>query len=86
MKFGGVAAAIAGWILIAPSVDCARNGLQRQTPLSQWESVDTFSTREACENYRAAVIAAEKSDSENTVERYSYSICIQSDDPRLKAE
>ena len=45
----------------------------------------SFSSRESCENYRATVIDAEKSDSENVyVERYSYSICVQDDDPRLK--
>lgn len=88
MKFGHLAAvALAGWLLMAPSVDCARDGLQRQTPLSDWEQVDSFTSPESCENYRAIVIAAEKSDSGNVyVERYSYSICVQADDPRLKAE
>ncbi len=88
MKFGHLAAvALAGWLLMAPSVDCARDGLQRQTPLSDWEQVDSFSSQESCENYRAIVTAAEKSDSGNVSgERYSYSICVQADDPRLKAE
>ena len=66
MRFGDTAAvALVGWILMAPSIDCARRGLQRQTPLSEWESVDSFSSQENCENYRATVIAAEKSDSGN---------------------
>ena len=87
MRFRDSAAVVLiGWILMAPSINCAREGLQRQTPLSQWESVDSFSSRESCENYRAIVIAAEKSDSDNAVERYSYSICVQADDPRLKGE
>ncbi len=88
MKFGRSAAVVlAGWILLAPSVDCARRGLQRETPLSQWENVDRFTSRENCESYRATVIDAEKSDSGNVyVQRYSYSICVQSDDPRLKGE
>jgi hypothetical protein len=88
MRFRDIAAAVLiGWILIAPSIDCARRGLQRETPLSEWERGDHFSSRESCEDYRSTVIGAEKSDSENIyVERYSYSICVQDDDPRLKGE
>ena len=82
-----VAVVLAGWILIAPSIDCARRGLQSETPLSEWERGDHFSSREGCESYRATVIDAEKNDSGNIyVERYSYSICAQDDDPRLKGE
>ena len=86
MKIGHfMAVVLAGWILIAPSIDCARRGLQRETPLSEWERGDHFSSRESCEDYRSTVLGAEKSDSENIyVERYSYSICVQDDDPRLK--
>jgi hypothetical protein len=81
------AVALVGWILMAPSIDCARRGLQRETPLSEWERVDSFQTRENCEGYRATVIEAEKSDSGNVyVERYSYSICVRDDDPRLKPQ
>jgi hypothetical protein len=88
MKLGRSAAVVlAGWILLAPSIDCARRGLQRETPLSEWERGDHFSSRESCESYRAIVIDAEKNDSENVyVQRYSYSICVQDDDPRLKGE
>jgi hypothetical protein len=88
MKFGHIAAvALAGWLLMAPSVDCARDGLERQTPLSDWEQVDIFTSDESCENYRAIVTAAEKSDRGNVSgERYAYSICVQADDPRLKAQ
>ena len=88
MRFRDRAAvALAGWILMAPSVDCARQGLQRETPLAEWEQVDSFSSQESCENYRSIVIEAEKGDSGNVyVERYSYSICVQADDPRLKGE
>ena len=78
---------LAAWILLAPSIDCARRGLQRETPLSEWERVDHFSAQESCESYRATVIEAEKADSANVyVERYSYSLCVQEDDPRLKGE
>jgi hypothetical protein len=81
------AIALVGWLLIAPTIDCARRGLQRQTPLSEWERVDHFASQESCENYRATVIEAEKKDSGNLfVQRYSYSICVQDDDPRLKGE
>jgi len=89
MRFRDTTAAVtlAAWILLAPSVECARRGLQLQTPLSEWDNVDSFSSQENCENYRAIVIAAEKSDSENVnVDRYSYSICMPADDPRLKAQ
>jgi hypothetical protein len=76
---------LAGWILLAPSIDCARRGLQRETPLSEWERGDHFSSRESCEDYRATVIETEKSDSGNIYdERYSYAICVEDDDPRLK--
>ncbi|HEV2170646.1 MAG TPA: hypothetical protein VGR40_06845, partial [Candidatus Binatus sp.] len=69
-------ALLAGWILIAPTIDCARRGLQRQTPLSEWERVDHFQSQESCESYRAIVIEAEKNDSGNLfVQRYSYSLC-----------
>jgi hypothetical protein len=81
------AAVLAGWILVAPSIDCARRGLQRQTPMSEWEHVDSFTSQEGCENYRAIVIEAEKNDSDNIYnERYSYSICVRDDDPRIKGE
>ncbi len=88
MRFKESAAvALIGWILMAPSIDCARRGLQRETPLSEWERVDSFVSDENCENYRATVIEAEKSDSGNVyVERYSYSICVRDDDPRLKPQ
>jgi hypothetical protein len=88
MKMGHLmAVALAGWILLAPSIDCARRGLQRETPLSEWEHVDSFSSRESCEDFRATVIDAEKNDAENVyVQRYSYSICVQVDDSRLKGE
>jgi len=86
MKFGHLAKLVLiGWILLAPSIDCARRGLQRETPMSEWERVDHFSSQESCDDYRAVVIAAEKGDSGNVyVDRYSYSICVRDDDPRLK--
>ena len=86
MKIGNLAGAVvAGWILLAPSIDCARRGLQRETPLSEWERGDHFSSRASCEDYRATVIATEKSDSGNIYdERYSYAICVEDDDARLK--
>jgi hypothetical protein len=88
MKFRGSAGIVlAGWILLAPSIDCARRGLESETPLSEWEQVDTFSSQESCENYRTTVIDTEKDDSGNIyVERYSYAICLKDDDPRLKGE
>ena len=88
MKVGHFTAAVlAGWILIAPSIDCARRGLQRETPLSEWEHVDSFASRESCEDFRATVIDTEKDDSGNVyVQRYSYSICVRDNDPRLKGE
>jgi hypothetical protein len=86
MKIGHfIAVVLIAWILVAPSIDCARRGLQNETPLSQWERGDHFSSRESCESYRETVIDAQKNDSENLyAERYSYSICVQEDDPRLK--
>jgi hypothetical protein len=72
---------------MAPTIDCARRGMQRETPLSQWERVDQFQSQDSCENYRATVIEVEKSDSANIfVKRYSYSICVSDDDPRLKGD
>jgi hypothetical protein len=81
------AVVLAGWILVAPSIDCARRGLQRETPISEWEQLDHFSSQESCESYRQIVIASEKDDSGNVyVERYSYSMCLQDNDPRLKGQ
>ena len=81
------AAVIAGWILLAPSIDCARRGLEKETPLSEWENVDSFSSYQSCEDYRATVIDTEKNDQSNLyTERYSYSICLSADDPRLKGK
>ena len=78
---------IAGWILLAPSIDCARRGLEKETPLSEWENVDSFNSQRSCEDYRATVIDTEKNDQSNLyAERYSYSICLSADDPRLKGE
>ena len=79
------AVVIAAWILLAPSIDCARRGLEKETPLSDWENVDSFSSYQSCEDYRATVIDTEKNDQSNLyAERYSYSICLSADDPRLK--
>ena len=88
MRFKDSAVAVlVAWILVAPSIDCARQGLQRETPMSEWDQVERFESQENCENYRTAVIAAEKSDSENVYnQRYSYSICVREDDPRLTAK
>jgi hypothetical protein len=80
-------AVVAGWILLAPSIDCARRGLEKETPLSEWESVDTFSSQQSCEDYRSTVIETEKNEQDNLyADRYSYSICLSADDPRLKGE
>jgi hypothetical protein len=86
MKLTNAAAAvIAGWILLAPSIDCARRGLEKETPLSEWENVDTFGSQQSCEDYRSTVIETEKNEQANVyVDRYSFSICVQDDDPRLK--
>lgn len=82
-----LAAVMAGWILLAPSIDCARRGLEKETPLSEWENVDSFASQSSCENYRTTVIETEKSDQGNVyVDRYSYSLCVSADDPRLKGE
>ena len=88
MKIGhSCAIALVMWILMAPTIDCARRGLQRETPLSDWERVDQFASKESCEDYRAIVIEAEEKDSGNLfVQRYSYSICVRDDDPKLKGE
>jgi hypothetical protein len=80
-----LAAVMAGWILIAPSIDCARRGLEKETPLSEWENVDQFNLQEDCENYRATVVETEKDERETVyTDRYSYALCISEDDPRLK--
>lgn len=81
------AAVIAGWILLAPSIDCARRGLEKETPLSEWETVDTFASQQSCEDYRSTVIDTEKNEESSVyADRYSYSICLSADDPRLKGE
>jgi len=80
-----LAAVMAGWILIAPSIDCARRGLEKETPLSEWENVDQFNLQEDCENYRATVVETEKDERETVyTDRYAYALCISEDDPRLK--
>ena len=88
MRFKDSAAALLiAWVLMAPSIDCARQGLQQETPMSEWDQVERFESQQNCENYRIEVIAAEKSDSENVYnQRYSYSICVREDDPRLTAK
>src|SRR6266404_6143437 len=79
-----LAALMAGWILIAPSIDCARRGLEKETPLSEWENVDHFNLAEDCESYRATVVETEKNERETVyTDRYSYALCISEDDPRL---
>ena len=79
--------ALVGWVLMAPSVDCARRGLENDTPLSQWENVGSFLSASNCEQYRVTVVAAEKSEPANAyVDRYVHSICMPADDPRLRKE
>jgi hypothetical protein len=78
-------AVIAGWILLAPTIDCARRGLEKETPLSEWEQVDNFNLAEDCEGYRETVTETEKNEPPTaSSDRYSYSFCIRDDDPRLK--
>jgi len=86
-QFAGAAlgAVMAGWILIAPTIDCARRGLENETPLSEWEHVDDFNLAEDCESYRVTVVETEKNEPPTaSSDRYSYAFCIRDDDPRLK--
>lgn len=76
---------LAAWFLMAPSVDCARRGLEKETPLSQWENVSRFESAQGCEQYRATVMDAEKSERSNAyADRYFSSVCVPEDDPRLQ--
>ena len=76
---------MAGWILMAPSVDCARRGLEKETPLSQWENVSRFDSSQGCERYRATVMEAEKGERGNAyADRYFSSVCVPDNDPRLR--
>src|SRR5260370_16513318 len=79
-----LAAVMAGWILIAPSIDCARRGLEKETPLSEWENVDHFNLAEDCENYRATVVETEKNERETVYTApHPYPPCIPQANPRL---
>jgi hypothetical protein len=85
----GHAAAIAltlfGWILMVPSIDCARRGLVKETPLSEWEQMDRFTSEAACLEYKATVIEAEKPQQGNPyADRYFSAVCVPEGDPRLK--
>lgn len=80
-----IALVLAGWILVAPSIDCARRGMIKETPLSEWEQMDRFATEPACLEYRATVIATEAPEQGNAyADRYSSAVCIEEGDPRLK--
>ncbi len=82
-----MAAVMAGWILVAPTIDCAKRGLEKETPLSEWENVDHFNLAEDCESYRVTVVETEKNEPPSaSSDRYSYSVCVRDDDPRLKAK
>ena len=78
---------LGAWFLMAPSVDCARRGLEKETPLSQWENVSRFDSSQGCEQYRATVVEAEKGERGNAyVDRYLSAVCVRDDDPRLTAK
>ena len=80
-----LAVALMGWVLMAPSIDCARRGLENDTPLSEWEPMGKFLSASNCEQYRATVVEAEKNERGNAyVDRYAHSVCVPADDPRLK--
>lgn len=79
--------ALVGWVLMAPSIDCARRGLENDTPLSEWEQMGKFLSASNCEQYRATVVEAEKSERGNAyVDRYAHSVCVPADDPRLRKQ
>jgi hypothetical protein len=80
-----IALTLTGWILMAPSIDCARRGLVKETPLSEWEQMDRFTSEESCLQYKATVMEAEKPQQGNAyVNRYFNAVCIPEGDPRLK--
>jgi hypothetical protein len=82
-----LAVVLVGWVLMAPSIDCARRGLENDTPLSEWEAMGKFLSASNCEQYRATVVEAEKNERGNAyVDRYTHSVCVPADDPRLKKE
>jgi hypothetical protein len=82
-----LAVTLVGWVLMAPSVDCARRGLESATPLSEWEAMGSFLSASNCEQYRATVVETEKNERGNAyVDRYAHSVCVPADDPRLKKE
>jgi hypothetical protein len=82
------ALALVGWYLLSPVSPSENSGylgrLQDRLfgpasipPMSEWKQLGAFDTAEKCE---AAKIQAEKS----AEEQIAQSVCIASDDPRLK--
>lgn len=77
MKLGHAAAfAIVGWYLMVPPPAGGGNRLSYE-PLSEWELIDTFDSRQACEQMRDELIRRMPASAMDT------SRCISSDDPNL---
>ncbi|MDB5107441.1 MAG: hypothetical protein JWM69_382 [Candidatus Binatus sp.] len=71
---------------MVPSVDCARRGMEKETPIREWDNVDQFASQQSCEDFKATVAAAEKGNQASIFsDRYSYATCVSDDDVRLKA-
>ena len=87
------ALALVGWYLLAPPFDQNHKSLL-ELPLSQWHQWRSFDTATDCETYRKATIDNAQNGSYDSVtgadgrplfiEGMDHSLCIATDDPRLK--
>ena len=78
------ALALLGWYLMAPPIN-ERIGLDLGAPLSQWQALASFDTAAECKaSLKAKNRLALVLGNSRVTETMANSVCIASDDPRLK--
>jgi hypothetical protein len=77
------ALALVGWYLMLPF---ARDGKERDIPISQWVHIDSFDTATECREggFHAIDSAKRHSASADRITAATAFECIETDDPRLK--
>ena len=89
MKLRHAAAlALVGWYLMVPTIE-GDHHVQLALPMSQWARLGTFKSAQECATNQASRVeiaanAAENEAGDAAYEAARNSVCVQSDDPRLR--
>ena len=72
-----------GWYLMAPPLT-ADHVIHADAPLSGWQIIDSFDTADACRDGLTRLIGDSGKWEEWRKDRGTQTVCISTDDPRLK--